>query len=129
MRAAMKRIFRFGLAAMLVTAIAVPALTGSAFAKGKPAKVTLTCPTGESASGTVTLLPDIFSSSTASDPTPISCSSGQTSTVSIHPTSQPAAAFDYSISVTGTQSGGCFGRGTRSNNPIDCFAGVTLTVR
>jgi hypothetical protein len=111
----------------LTTAVALPVLTESAYAKGKPAVVTLACPTGESASGTVTLLSSIFGSP-ASNATPVSCVSGQTSKVSIHPTSQPAAAFTYSIGVSGTQNGGCGGNATRGGGTIDCFAGVTLSV-
>jgi hypothetical protein len=123
----MRRLVRFGLAAGAATIVAVPVLAESAYAKGKPAGVTLACPTGENASGTVTLQSSLFGPP-ASSPTPVSCVSGQTSKVSIHPTSQPAAAFSYSISVTGTQAGGCGGTSTRGLGPIDCFAGVTLTV-
>jgi hypothetical protein len=113
----MRRLVRFGLAAALATTLVAPVLAQSAYAKGKPSKVTLACPTGESASGTVTLQSSIFGGP-ASNPTPVSCASGQTSTVSIHPTSQPAAAFSYSISGTGTNPGGCFGSGTRGGGPV-----------
>jgi hypothetical protein len=127
MRATMRRLVRLGLAAGLATTVAVPVLAESAYAKGKPAKVTLFCPSGENATGTVTLQASIFGPP-ASSPTPVTCTSGQTSTVSIHPISQPAPDFSYSIAVTGTSSGGCFGAALRGGGPIPCFAGVTLTV-
>ncbi len=111
----------------LATSVALPVLTESAQAKGKPAVVTLVCPAGENASGTVQLLSSIFGSP-ASNATSISCTSGQTSSVSIHPTSQPAAAFTYSITETGNVIGGDAGSGTRGSGPTALSGGVTLTV-
>ena len=127
MRATMRRLVRFGLAAGVATAVAVPVLAESAYAKGKPAKATLACPIGENASGTVTLQSSVFGPP-ASSPTPISCTSGTTSTVKIHPISQPAPDFSFMIAVVGTMSGGCSGTAPRGGGAIDCSAGVTLTV-
>lgn len=112
----------------LASAAAMPVLAENAYAKGKPSVVTLACPLGENASGTVTLQASIFGPP-ASNATPVSCSSGQTSKVSIHPTSQPASNYSYSLIGSGTVVNGCVGSGTRGDGPVACDStGVTLNV-
>ncbi|MCU1451310.1 MAG: hypothetical protein JWP02_3480, partial [Acidimicrobiales bacterium] len=126
------RVVRRALTLGVVAMLAVPVLADGAYAKGKPSKVTLTCDVGASASGTVQLQASIFGGP-ASNQVPVSCSSGQTFTVSIHPTAQPAAAYSYDLSVTNPAgTGGCQGSGTRGGAPVTCTpfgaSGTTLTV-
>jgi hypothetical protein len=119
-----KRLVRVVLAAGLATIVVAPIVAGSADAEGKPAIVTLTCANGESVSGQIEL-DSAIAGVPASAPTSISCTSGQTSKVSIHPTSQPAPAFDYALIDTVSSD---VGGGLRGSGPIDLSGGGTLTV-
>ena len=127
MRLPTGRIVRFGLAAGLATAVAVPLLGDSAYAKGKPATLTLFCQGGASGSATVTLT-DNFGPP-ASNPTTVSCTSGQITKMAIHPTSQPANAFTENETVTdGTNTKTCGPvESTRpaSGLSFDCFVDST----
>jgi hypothetical protein len=130
------KIVRFGFAAGLATAVAVPLFADGAYAKGKPATVTLACDSGASGSGTVQLLSSLLggSSAAASNVVTISCMSGQTSKVAIHPSSQPAPFYTYLIGVSNSiGSGSCSAAGQRPDTrplctPTDGGPGWTLTI-
>jgi hypothetical protein len=124
--AATKRLVRVVLAAGLATIVAAPIVAGSADAKGKPADVTLTCANGENVSGVIELLSAPTTGSPASAQVPISCTPGQTSKVAIHPTSQPAPAFEYQLTDNGLPE--AFFGGLRGMGPIALTGGGTLTV-
>jgi hypothetical protein len=93
-------------------------LAGAAYAKGTPAKVTFTCSVNIgalTASGTVRLLSGPGGTQ-VSNTAVLTCSSGQTSSVSVHPTSEPAPYFDYEIDLIrpdGTLAFRCIGESPR----------------
>jgi len=118
----------------VVTMVSVLLMAGSASAKGKPSVVTLTCPSGVTATGTVQLQSE-RGGAAASEATPISCTSGQTFEVRIKPTSQPAEYFSYtmtSVTTGGGTSGQCGPMtGVRGDPLLEdvCFVGgLTLSV-
>jgi hypothetical protein len=91
---------RFAFRVLLTSAamvLASTAFSGSAFAKGMPAKVNATCDSGVStATVTVELIGNVISDGQASAPVTVGCAGHAV----IHPTSQPANAYQFDIEVT-----------------------------
>jgi hypothetical protein len=124
--------------AFRVTAVAVLAVSafslssGTAEAKGKPVRVTLTCTNAVgSASATVQLLASIVGV-VASGPLTVDCGADSVSglssqTLTLKASSLPAGAASYSITQSAPAAGGCAGRSIRPFITT-CNTGITLTV-
>ena len=105
--------FRLATAA-LVAVSAFSMLGGTAYAKGKPVTVTLSCTNAVgSASATVQLQSTIFGPA-ASNPLTLDCGTASvsglpTNTQTLKATSLPAGYVNYSISESSPAAGGCAG--------------------
>ena len=102
----------------LVLTVAMTALAGSAFAKGTPSNITVTCGASTtSATVTVQLMSSVASPSPASNQIVLRCTAAApVATAKIAPLSQPAAAYAWSAFVTATTSTfGCGGTSPRGS--------------